>query len=31
MNKEELKNFINDHKESDDYTGGVDESRINVV
>lgn len=31
MNKEELINFINEHKESDDFTGGVDESQINVV
>jgi hypothetical protein len=31
MNKEELTNFINEHKESDDFTGGVDESQTNVV
>ncbi|WP_141236090.1 SMI1/KNR4 family protein [Peribacillus simplex] len=31
MNKEEFTNFINEHKVSDDFTGGVDESQINVV
>lgn len=31
MNKEELINFINEHKESDDFTGGVDESQINSI
>ncbi|MFJ7747637.1 SMI1/KNR4 family protein [Peribacillus sp. NPDC097295] len=28
MNKEELLHFINENKESDDFTGGVDESQI---
>lgn len=31
MDKEELTNFINKHKELDDFTGGVDESQINLV
>lgn len=31
MNKEELINFIKEHKEIDDFTGEVDESRIYVV
>lgn len=31
MDKEELINFINKHKESDDFTGGVDESQINSI
>ncbi|MFE4352064.1 SMI1/KNR4 family protein [Peribacillus butanolivorans] len=31
MNKEVLTNFINEHKKSDDLTGGVYESQINVV
>lgn len=31
MDKEELINFIDEHKESDDFTGGVDESQINLV
>ncbi|MGG0412344.1 SMI1/KNR4 family protein [Peribacillus simplex] len=31
MNKVELTNIINEHNESDDFTGGVDESQINVV
>lgn len=31
MNKEVLTNFINENKESDDFTGGVDERQINVV
>ncbi|MDL4841736.1 SMI1/KNR4 family protein [Aquibacillus sp. LR5S19] len=31
MDKEELTNFINKHKESDDFTGGVDESQINYI
>jgi hypothetical protein len=31
MNKEELTNFINENMESDDFTGGVEESQITVV
>ena len=31
MDKVELINFINEHMESDDFTGGVDESQINFV
>lgn len=31
MDKEELIHFINEHKESDDFTGGVDESQINSI
>ncbi|MFF2855475.1 SMI1/KNR4 family protein [Peribacillus sp. NPDC058002] len=31
MNTEVLTNFINENKESDDFTGGVDERQINVV
>lgn len=31
MNKEELINFINKYKESDDFTGGVNESQIQIV
>jgi len=31
LDKEELINFINKHKESDDFTGGVDESQINSI
>lgn len=31
MQKEELTNFINEHNESDDFTGGVAESQVNVV
>ncbi|MFP7226526.1 SMI1/KNR4 family protein [Priestia filamentosa] len=31
MNKEELMNFIDEHKEEAFFTGGVDESQINVV
>nr|WP_304219937.1 hypothetical protein [Fredinandcohnia onubensis] len=31
MVKVELINFINEHMESDDFTGGVDDSQINFV
>lgn len=31
MDKEKLLNFINKHKEPDDFTGGVDERHINTV
>ena len=31
MDKEELIHFINEHKELDDFTGGVDESQINSI
>jgi len=31
MDKVELINFINEHMESDDFTGGVDDSQINFV
>lgn len=31
MKREELTDFINEHKETDDFTGGVDESQINSV
>lgn len=31
MDKEELIYFINEHKESDDFTGGVNESQINSI
>ncbi|MDQ0187841.1 SMI1/KNR4 family protein [Cytobacillus kochii] len=31
MDKKELTNFINKHKEPDDFTGGVDGSRINSI
>ncbi|KZE43887.1 SMI1/KNR4 family protein [Rossellomorea marisflavi] len=31
MTKNELLNFINEHKESDDFTGGVDESQIHTL
>lgn len=31
MDKEELARFINKHKELDDFTGGVDKSKINFV
>ena len=31
MDKEELINFINEHMDSDDFTGGVDESQINLI
>ncbi|MFJ6413361.1 SMI1/KNR4 family protein [Terribacillus saccharophilus] len=31
MNKEQLINFINEHKESDDFTGGVDENQISHI
>lgn len=31
MDKEELIDFINEHMESDDFTGGVDESQINSI
>jgi antitoxin YobK len=31
MNKEELNKFINEHKEPDDFTGGVDEVQIDAI
>ena len=31
MDKKKLKNFIEEHKESDDFTGGVDESQIILI
>lgn len=31
MNEKELTNFINKNMESDDFTGGIDESLINVI
>ena len=31
MDKEEIIHFINEHKGSDDFTGGVDESQINSI
>ncbi|CAN7537447.1 SMI1/KNR4 family protein [Rossellomorea sp. LjRoot5] len=31
MNKEELSNLVNEHKESDDFTGGVDEIQIHSI
>ncbi|WP_113928089.1 SMI1/KNR4 family protein [Bacillus sp. P14.5] len=31
MDKEELINYINEHKESDDFTGGIDESQIESI
>lgn len=31
MNKEELTNFIKEHEEIDDFTGGVNESQIYAV
>ena len=31
MDKEELINFINEHKESDDFTGGINEIIINSI
>ncbi|PAF34011.1 hypothetical protein CHH69_18120 [Terribacillus saccharophilus] len=31
MNRDELANFINKHKESDDFTGGIDETQVNIV
>ncbi|MCM2590912.1 SMI1/KNR4 family protein [Rossellomorea marisflavi] len=31
MTKKELLHFINKHKESDDFTGGVDEKQMNTI
>lgn len=31
MNRDELATFINKHKESDDFTGGIDETQVNIV
>ncbi|MFJ5772508.1 SMI1/KNR4 family protein [Psychrobacillus sp. NPDC093180] len=31
MDREELVNFIDEHNESDDFTGGVDETQITLV